>query len=650
MMSLLRSSSPPSHARRTLGARHRRATGLFAALVFSLLAVLVLPAQAQMTTQRLDSTSPETDGNFGFSVATDGIDIIVGARREDTANGTNAGRAYIYVPGPTGWTLSLQSGAPGTERDAFFGQATAITNGLAFGGAPFDDAFVGSTDGGSIFEYESDGTGYAYARAYRETRGFGGGWFGGSLATDGRYLAVGAQRGNRTDEEGAVTVFSIGTGTPTLTRVGDVIHPSDRDNNQRFGLSVSVWGEQGGEVVLGGAPLRDYDGGADRGTVFGFRRDASGWQEFLRLAPNTPAGSRFGFAVAQAGDRLNRAGRTIFVSAVFQDVSDGQGGVFSDAGTVYVYEIAANGTSLNLVQTIAPPAPTNDGRFGFALAHDPSTGTLYVGASGEDVGGSAGAGAVYAYQADAGGTWQQAFRLTSPDVQAGAAFGQALGVNGDVLTVGAPLQDVSDGSGGTIADAGAAYVFTMASTLPVEMASFDARLDGTTARLAWTTASETQNAGFFVEHRAPEATAFAEAGFVEGAGTTTEAQTYAFDVAGLAPGTHAFRLRQVDLDGTTTRSEALEVTVAAGEGLSAVWPNPVRQAASARLAVTRPGHATVAVYDVLGRRVATLHDGPARPGAPLDLRLDASALASGVYLLRATTPSGLTTRRFTVVR
>jgi hypothetical protein len=187
--------------------------------------------------------------------------------------------------------------------------------------------------------------------------------------------------------------------------------------------------------------------------------------------------------------------------------------------------------------------------------------------------------------------------------------------------------------------------------LPVELTAFDARLDADgAARLTWQTASETNNAGFHVEHRAPDATAFAEAGFVDGAGTTTEAQTYAFRTGALAPGTHAFRLRQVDFDGTATRSATVELTVTAEAQVTTVWPNPVRGAARARVTVTQAGRVEAAVYDVLGRRVAVLHDGSATPGAPLALRLHAGDLPSGVYLLRVTTPSGLSTRRFTVVR
>ncbi|NBC96906.1 MAG: hypothetical protein GVY27_11190, partial [Deinococcus-Thermus bacterium] len=100
-----------------------------------------------------------------------------------------------------------------------------------------------------------------------------------------------------------------------------------------------------------------------------------------------------------------------------------------------------------------------------------------------------------------------------------------------------------------------------ANALPVELTAFTARRDGDAIRLAWTTASETNNAGFEVQRRRSgneDADAWEPLGFVEGHGTTTEAQTYRFtdrDLPYAAPGA-VYRLRQVDTDGTETLSEA----------------------------------------------------------------------------------------------
>jgi hypothetical protein len=187
----------------------------------------------------------------------------------------------------------------------------------------------------------------------------------------------------------------------------------------------------------------------------------------------------------------------------------------------------------------------------------------------------------------------------------------------------------------------------------VELTAFTARPDGPAAvALAWATASETGSAGFAVEHAAPDADAFAEIGFVAGAGTTTEARRYAFRADGLAPGTHRFRLRQVDLDGTTTPSEPVTVEVAPAARLAVtdVYPNPAQGRAALTVTLPASQQVTAAVYDVLGRRVAVLHDGPLTGPDAHRLTFDTAGLASGVYLVRVTTPDAATTRRVTVVR
>ena len=81
----------------------------------------------------------------------------------------------------------------------------------------------------------------------------------------------------------------------------------------------------------------------------------------------------------------------------------------------------------------------------------------------------------------------------------------------------------------------------------------------------------------------------------------------------------------------------------------APFPNPARGAVTLRYALAQPGHATLAVYDVTGRRVALLADGWQRADEQT-ARWDASGLAAGVYVARLTTPGGTQTHRVTVVR
>ncbi len=84
-------------------------------------------------------------------------------------------------------------------------------------------------------------------------------------------------------------------------------------------------------------------------------------------------------------------------------------------------------------------------------------------------------------------------------------------------------------------------------------------------------------------------------------------------------------------------------------GLGLVRPNPVVQSAQIPLSLATAGRVRVDVIDALGRRVATLLDGPLDAGDHV-LPLDASMLASGTYVCQVRSDGGLSQRRFTVTR
>ena len=82
--------------------------------------------------------------------------------------------------------------------------------------------------------------------------------------------------------------------------------------------------------------------------------------------------------------------------------------------------------------------------------------------------------------------------------------------------------------------------------------------------------------------------------------------------------------------------------------LSAPAPNPARGSALVRVRLAAPGHVRVTLSDVTGRTIAIAFDGALAPGAVQSISLDTSSLASGLYLVRATTPQGTATRTLVV--
>ncbi len=80
------------------------------------------------------------------------------------------------------------------------------------------------------------------------------------------------------------------------------------------------------------------------------------------------------------------------------------------------------------------------------------------------------------------------------------------------------------------------------------------------------------------------------------------------------------------------------------------YPNPFGAATTLRLELADDAHVRLVVYDVLGRDVAVLADGPMKAGRHA-VRFDASGLPSGTYLVRLTAEGGLAaTQRLTVLR
>jgi hypothetical protein len=188
--------------------------------------------------------------------------------------------------------------------------------------------------------------------------------------------------------------------------------------------------------------------------------------------------------------------------------------------------------------------------------------------------------------------------------------------------------------------------------LPVELTDFDAQTSGEAVALTWHTASETNNTGFEVQRRSDGP--WEALTFVEGAGTTAEAQTYRFrDAAPPFADSLVYRLKQIDTDGSAAFSP--EVVVRRGPGaevqLAAPFPNPTRQQATVRYVVPEGSAQPVrlTVYNVLGQRVAILVDETQAPGREA-LSLDASRWASGVYFLRLQVGRALRSQRVTVVR
>ncbi|MGE5313130.1 MAG: S8 family peptidase [Acidobacteriota bacterium] len=176
------------------------------------------------------------------------------------------------------------------------------------------------------------------------------------------------------------------------------------------------------------------------------------------------------------------------------------------------------------------------------------------------------------------------------------------------------------------------------SALPVELASFTSEVQNGAVLLSWTTATETNNYGFEVERKmgASASSSWAKIGFVPGAGTTSAPHEYAFTDRFAHTGVNAYRLKQIDRDGSVEYSCVVEAAIEGAPveyALAQNYPNPFNPSTTLQFSIARKGHVRLLVYDLLGRVRAVLVDREMEPGS-YAAEWKADGASSGVYLCR----------------
>jgi hypothetical protein len=208
---------------------------------------------------------------------------------------------------------------------------------------------------------------------------------------------------------------------------------------------------------------------------------------------------------------------------------------------------------------------------------------------------------------------------------------------------------------GTTAEGGTVFDFCQIQNdplLPVELKDFSATVDAGNVVLNWQTASETNNAGFSIEHSTGDNGAFEEVAYVDGAGNSLEPKSYSYTVKGLDIGTHRFRLKQLDFDGSFKYSDAVETTIelAGTHRLGAAYPNPFNPSTKFELVVGRDQRVKIDVINALGQRVQRLFDGEMEANKPTNFTFQAGTLPTGLYFYRVVGENFAQTRQMLLVK
>ncbi|MBM4168931.1 MAG: T9SS type A sorting domain-containing protein [Ignavibacteria bacterium] len=255
-------------------------------------------------------------------------------------------------------------------------------------------------------------------------------------------------------------------------------------------------------------------------------------------------------------------------------------------------------------------------------------------------------------------------------------------VNTGTKTLSGTVSSFSDFTGGET------------SALPVQLTSFSATANRLDAVLRWATATEVSNYGFEIERRlastslsltstslsptstslsltstplSPTSTSLSltstplslaigswmRIGFVEGAGTSNAPRDYSFTDKNVPPGRYAYRIKQIDHDGTFEYFGDAEVEIGLAPKkftLSEGYPNPFNSTTTIEFTLPEDGRAILSVYNMLGQQVATLFDGETFAGRIMQAKFDASRFPSGIYFSRLEFGGKALTRKIVLMR
>ena len=224
--------------------------------------------------------------------------------------------------------------------------------------------------------------------------------------------------------------------------------------------------------------------------------------------------------------------------------------------------------------------------------------------------------------------------LTGTPTLALDAANDAINTGNDVQgshPVATPTNDQRNATRVGTSDIGA---YEYGGTVPVELISFNAKIDEEAIVLNWTTATEVNNYGFEIEKN--NGSEWEVIAFVQGHGNSNSPKEYSY-IDNSASGSVSYRLKQIDTDGAFEYSNVVTVSMELTKEYKLIqnYPNPFNPSTSIAFTIPTNGFVTLKVYNTIGEEVAELINENIDAGNH-NVVFDASNLPTGAYFYRIT--------------
>jgi hypothetical protein len=193
--------------------------------------------------------------------------------------------------------------------------------------------------------------------------------------------------------------------------------------------------------------------------------------------------------------------------------------------------------------------------------------------------------------------------------------------------------------------------------LPVELLAYTGESTIEGAVLQWQTASEVDNLGFTILKDGIELASFSNTPSLRGRGTTTEETRYRFVDSKVKVGdVHQYQLRQTDLNGTVHELGTVTLTITTAVApreysLSQNYPNPFNPTTVITYSLKESGDVKLELFDVLGRKVATLVNARQEAGSyTYSFNAARYGLSTGMYFYRLQSGGFVATKKMLLVK